>query len=56
MKEIKVIYPKCRAVNTMEDFGCIHHVMHERCTKCGHIQKMSLVRCLKIDEYEKRKR
>ena len=48
--EIRVICPKCGAVNTMEDFACIHHVMHERCVKCGHIQEMSLVRCLKIAE------
>ena len=47
MNEVKVICPKCRAVNAMEDFACIHHVMHERCTKCGHIQEMSLVRYLK---------
>ena len=56
MNEIKVICPKCRAVNTMKDFACIHHVMHERCTKCGHIQEMSLVRCLKIDKYDKMKK
>jgi hypothetical protein len=54
MNQIKVICPKCRAVNTMEDYACIHHVMHERCTKCGHVQEMSLVRCLKIDEYKKK--
>ena len=47
MNEIKVICPKCRAVNAMEDFGIIHNVMHEQCTKCGYIQEMSLARCLK---------
>ncbi len=50
MNEIKVICPKCEAVNTMEDFAHIHHIMHKRCAKCGHIQKMSLVGCLKIDD------
>jgi hypothetical protein len=54
MWKIKVICPKCRAVNTMEDFAYVHHVMHERCTKCDHIQPMSLVRCLKIDKHEKK--
>ena len=53
--EIRVICPKCGAVNTMEDFTCIHHVMHERCVKCGHIQEMSLIRCIKIDELKKEK-
>jgi len=47
MNEIKVICPKCKGINTMEDFGIIHKVMHEKCTKCGHIQGMSVVRCLK---------
>jgi len=47
MDEIKVICPRCRAVNTIEDFWVIHNVMHEKCTKCGYIQEMSLVRCLK---------
>ena len=50
MNEIKVICPKCGAVNTMGDFARIHHVMHERCAKCGHVQEISLVRCLKIDD------
>ena len=35
MNEIKVICPKCRGINTVVDFGLIHHVMHEKCTKCG---------------------
>ena len=57
MNEIKVICPKCRAVNTMENFGYIHNVMHEKCTKCGLIQEMSLVRCLKsYKKNEKRSR
>ena len=47
MNEIKVICPKCRGINTVVYFGCIHNVMHEKCTKCGYIQEMSLVRCLK---------
>ena len=47
MNEIKVICPNCKGINTMEDFGCILNVMHEKCTKCGHMQEMSLVRCLK---------
>ena len=56
MNEIKVICPKCRGINTMENFCVINKIMHEKCTKCGHIEEMSLVRCLKVDEYEKRKR
>lgn len=47
--EIRVICSKCGAVNSMEDFACIHHIMHERCVKCGHIQEISLDRCLKRD-------
>jgi len=31
----------------MEDFGIIKMVMHERCSKCGLIQEMSLDRYLK---------
>jgi len=47
MNEIKVICPKCRGINTMDDFCIIHNVMHEKCTKCGHIPEISLDRCLK---------
>ena len=51
MDGIEVVCPKCGAVNTMEDIGCIHKVMHEKCTKCGYTQEMSLVRCLKGKEH-----
>jgi len=47
MNEIKVICSGCRGINIMEDFWVIKNVMHEICTKCGYIQEMSLVRCLK---------
>ena len=47
MIHIKIICPLCKSVNTMEDFGIIKMVMHERCSKCGLIQEMSLDRYLK---------
>ena len=50
MNEIKEICQKCGAVNTIEDFACIHNVKHEIYTKCGNILEMSLVRFLKIDD------
>jgi hypothetical protein len=43
---IKVICPKCKSVNTMENFCVFKMVMHERCSECGFIQEMSLDRCL----------
>ena len=45
--KVGIICPKCKSVNTMEDFCVIKHVMHEKCSKCGFIQKMSIDRCLK---------
>ena len=50
MTKMKVRCPICGAVDTMIDIGCIKNVMHEKCTKCGHIQEMSLARCLR-DRY-----
>ena len=47
MNEIKVICSECKGINTMGDFGFIHNATHEKCSKCDHIQEMSLVRCLK---------
>lgn len=51
MVNIKVRCPKCGAINTMDDFRVINNVMHERCRKCGYLQEMSLVRCLKKKEW-----
>ena len=50
MVKIKIICPKCKSVNTMDNFCVIKNVMHERCSKCGFIQEMSLNRCLKNEE------
>ena len=50
MSKIKVICPKCGSSNTMEDFFVINKVMHEKCRKCGLIQEMSLLRCIREPE------
>ncbi len=47
MLKIRIKCPQCGSINTMEDFCVVNHVMHERCSNCGHIKEMSLIRCLK---------
>ena len=50
MLTIRVKCPRCKSINKMEDYCIVNNVMHERCSKCGHIQEMSLIRCLKKPE------
>lgn len=50
MSKIQIKCPKCGAFNTMIDYHVIKNVMNEKCSKCGHVQQMSLIRCLKSPE------